>query len=75
MKTTNDNPTARDTRLKLNKLEKWFRSNEMMFSPEDRMAVRYLLEVADRPQHVALLEEVFFEVIRKPYSREEGRYP
>lgn len=52
-----DTTTPRRTRLRLNRLERWFRTHADRFTPEDRVHFRALFELAEKPHHADLLAE------------------
>jgi hypothetical protein len=41
--------TPRDTRLRLNKMERWFRRNAERFTPGDQVFLRLAFEYAEKP--------------------------
>jgi hypothetical protein len=44
-----DTPTPRETRLRLNRMERWFRQHDERFTPEDRVFLRLAFEYAAKP--------------------------
>ena len=41
-------PTPRETRLRLNKMERWFRTHTGRFTPEDQVFLRRAFEYAEK---------------------------
>lgn len=53
-----DAPTPRETRLRLNKMERWFRANAHRFTPEDQVLFRYAFEYAEKAADADTLAEM-----------------
>lgn len=49
--------TPRQARVRINRLERYFRRHAERYRPEDRLTLRALFEHAHTPQHVAALAE------------------
>jgi hypothetical protein len=50
--------TPRQTRLRLNKMERWFRANTDRFTPEDQVLFRYAFEIAEKPTDANTLAQM-----------------
>jgi hypothetical protein len=54
-------PTPRETRLRLNKMERWYRQQEHSFSPDDRYFFRLAFEYAEKAADAEVLAAMLRE--------------
>lgn len=67
------NPTPREVRVRLNKMEAWFRRNTARFSPEDQVFLRVGFEHAKEPEHADVLAGVLREALPEPEAAGASR--
>lgn len=57
--------TPRDTRLRLNRMERWFRKHTDRFTPEDQVFMRLAFEYAEKPHDA----DVVAQALRDGYPK------
>jgi hypothetical protein len=48
----------RETRLRLNKMERWFRANTHRYTPADQVFIRYGFDIAEKAADADILGEM-----------------
>lgn len=63
-----DMPTPRDTRLRLNEMERWFRRNVERFTPGDQVFLRYAFEYAEKSADADVIADALQSGVNHQHS-------
>lgn len=58
-------PTPRETRLRLNKMERWFRKHTDRYTPADQVFIRHGFEIAEKATDAATLAQMLKDGLRE----------